>query len=369
MSDSEKSICLLLPSHWGTKKGGSEYQADCIADYFAVNTNYKVTYLARNIDVNDNPCRYEKRKIPRTFSQQKFGFFWDAPGLYKKLKEIRPDFIIQRVGCAYTGIAAYYCKRNNAKLIWHIASDDDLKKNPLSILPKKIPGTIDRLFLRYGINNANFIVAQTDKQVTALRQNYGRPVYAVIPNFHPLPEEKITKSDKFTVLWIANLKKLKQPEVFIRLAKELHKNKRIEFKMIGRAEDSKWCDELMSEVSKLENLKYLGELELGEVNKEIAKGHLLVNTSVYEGFPNTFIQSWMREVPTLSLNVDPDGVIEKNNLGCYAKNYESLKAYLTELSENHGELEKIGKRAKAFSIENYSMKNLSKLEKLIELES
>jgi hypothetical protein len=66
---------------------------------------------------------------------------------------------------------------------------------------------------------------------------------------------------------------------------------------------------LLSQIRRMENLDLLGEVPLEEVNAQLAAGHLFVNTSKTEGFPNTFIQAWMRRVPTLSLDVDPDGIL------------------------------------------------------------
>ena len=175
------------------------------------------------------------------------------------------------------------------------------------------------------------IIAQTEHQGDLLQQYYGRRPSAIIPNFHPFPQEVFEKGKEIRVVWIANMKPLKQPEVFVRMARDLLGMRGVKFIMIGRAYNTKWDREMLKEMSALENLEYLGERSLDEVNEVLAKAHIFVNTSTYEGFPNTFIQAWMRKVPVVSLNVNPDNVIDHKGIGFFSKTYEQLVKHITIL--------------------------------------
>ena len=354
-------ICIIVPAHWDAFKGGAEYQADCLAEYIAKMNKYNVIYLARDVSDTTTNHSYKLSKIPTLFKHFKYGLFWDAYYLARALKQINPDVVLQHVGCAYTGVASYFCKKYNKRMIWYLASDIDVEKRKLSFMPKRVPGVIDNLFLNYGTKNTNVIVAQTKKQAKLLEKNYSRQADYVIPNFHPPCKHTISKDDNLNVIWVANIKKLKQPEIFVKLARDLIGYENITFTIIGRRENSEWCDILLKEVGSLDNIKYLGEMDINLVNAEFEKAHLLVNSSTYEGFPNTFIQGWMREVPTLSLNVDPDSVIRKHNLGFHAGSYENMKRYIIDMYNDRDQLRKTGLQARKFAEENYSMKNADRV--------
>jgi glycosyltransferase involved in cell wall biosynthesis len=66
------------------------------------------------------------------------------------------------------------------------------------------------------------------------------------------------------------------------------------------------------------NFDYLGPVSFEESNSLFAKANIFINTSkAQEGFPNTFIQAWMQGVPTISLDFDPDNLIEEKTWnGC-----------------------------------------------------
>ena len=94
---------------------------------------------------------------------------------------------------------------------------------------------------------------------------------------------------------------------------ELFKNdQRFRFIMIGRT-NQRLLKFIRSK--NLSNLVHLGELSQEQVNSRIANSTLLVNTSLFEGFSNTFVQAWMRGVPVLSLNSKPNNLLTRNRLG------------------------------------------------------
>jgi glycosyltransferase involved in cell wall biosynthesis len=80
----------------------------------------------------------------------------------------------------------------------------------------------------------------------------------------------------------------------------------------------------MAAIRATPNLEYLGEKSQDEVNELLARAHIYVNTSLFEGFANTFIQAWMRDVAVVSLHVNPDGVFDREGVGIHAGSEDEL---------------------------------------------
>ena len=355
-------ICILLPRHWFIAKGGAEFQAHVFADHLTRTTNHEVLYLTRHPPAEGNSLSYQVAGFGGAVPQR-FGMAWDSYSLYLALRRFAPDVIIQRVACAYTGVAAFYCAMRKAKLVWHISSDRDANLNP-QLPVSRFPAIVDTALFRYGVRRATAIVAQTHSQARDLKETYQRAATTIIPNFANVPAKTWEKSKKFTVLWIANLKPLKRPEIFIQIARDLSQYD-IDFRLVGRKISNAWCESILRDISGEPNIKYLGELELDQVNAELERSHLLVNTSTYEGLPNTFIQAWMREVPTVTLNIDPDGMIANARLGRCTPNIEILKGAILEYFRDRNELTNVGSNARAYAKRRFSMENANILRDLV----
>lgn len=364
----KRKVCIITPVHWSHGIGGIEYQAKLLAESLAANDRVELTYLARKVSYKYRPKNYKLYEISKSKFIHRYGFFMDAFKLLSLLRNIKPDVIYENGGCSYTGIAAYYSKkRKECKSIWHVASDNDLvSKRHSSIFKPNL--YFEKKILNYGIKNSDVIIAQSKYQKKILAESNERSDIYLIPNFHPYPceDDEIIKSNQ--IVWIANFKKIKQPEIFIELANRL-KNRKINIKclMVGKptAYPNGYQEKLESLIGENNKLFYLGQLPVEDVNRLIAKSKLLINTSKWEGFPNTFIQAWMRGTPVVSLHCDPDNVI---------RNYQDLDVSLTPdklledviaLLEDSNLRNKIGNKVRNYAKSEYSIDNLKKLEKLI----
>jgi len=357
-------VCFLIPSHWAAAMGGAEYQVKLLLGEITRATNIQLWYLTRNIDPDFHPEGYEIRKVGTSRHSR---YAMDAPGIFRALSEIQPHVIYCRVGTAYLGIAAHFCRLNSCRLIWHIASLTDVTRLACSVKNLIFP-IMDKLILDYGIRRSDSIIAQSNEQSHMLSERFGYTdtKLELVRNFHPAPRETLSKDDHPIVLWIGNLKHAKQPEVFVQVAESLA-NSGAEFIMIGANQLPEIeFSRLESKIRQLPNLRYLGELSQSEVNLQLAKSHVLVNTSLVEGFSNTFIQAWMRRVPVVSLNSDPDDLLEVHGLGFIANGcLELLTEQTLKLIKNQDRREAMAHSAEHYVMKEHTLKNAARIIQLL----
>ena len=240
----------------------------------------------------------------------RLGYLMDARSLYRTLAAIRPAVIYQRVACAYTGICAFYSRRHSVPMIWHVAHDTDVTPLILDRSRNIVRVRLEKGAVRYGARRATQIVVQTEHQAELLERHYGRAPAAVIPNFHRPATETIDKSgppdgdvDRQSQAVEAAGGVRSFGRMLPRPTRRAIRHGGVRPGRTPRRRDGtgRWERGIESSA----NLQHLGERSHQEVNELLARAHIFVNTSIHEGFPNTFIQSWQRDVVVVSLSVDP----------------------------------------------------------------
>ena len=360
-------LCIVNPFEHG---GGAEYQISLLIDALAAEGRYEIHYLTHFVDARERSRNYAVSRIGKGGPIPSLGYVMDGRALYRRLAELAPSLIYQRVAGGYTGICAHYARRRSVPMLWHVAHDTDVMPQHLDPGRNFLRVRLEKRAVEYAIRHATRIVVQTSRQAQLLQSNYGRSADALIPNFHPPAPETLDKSGPLTVLWIANLKSWKRPEVFVRLAQRFASGADTRFVMVGApppaSGNAGWRTSLLQSIEATSNLHYLGEKTHAEVNELLARAHIFVNTSTQEGFPNTFIQAWQRDVAVVSLSVDPDGVLARRRVGIAAESESGLAAAGSALIENPQERADYVERGREHAEANHSLRNVRQLVELID---
>lgn len=248
------------------------------------------------------------------------------PGLYQFFQALRrtgADVYYSRGASYLPGIMSLYVKSRPRAYVFAGAHDTDFIPSEM-----KLSRTRDRLLYRYGLPRASRIIVQTEHQKKLLRHHFGKEG-EVIPNFFDQGIRPIPRRRRKVILWVSELREWKRPLQFVRLARHFPDET---FIMIGGA--SPHCPELSEQVRQtaagLSNLRYLGFQPLDKTEEWFDACKVFVNTSVHEGFPNTFLQAWRRGIPVISY-VDPDDCVRRNSLGQVVAAEAELADALKEL--------------------------------------
>jgi glycosyltransferase involved in cell wall biosynthesis len=364
LTASKARIAIVNPFEHG---GGAEYQIARLIDALVESGRYEVHYLAHFVDAGRRTRSYRVHRVGAGGPIPLLGYLAETRSLYRALAAIDPHAIYQRVGGGYTAVCAVYARRRSIPLIWHAAHDTEVDRTVLDPARNIVRVRLEKWAAEYGLRRAARIVVQTHHQDQLLRRHFGRQADAVIPNFHPPAGEVIDKRGPLTVVWIANLKPWKRPEVFVRLAAALADLREVRFVMVGAAsEDDGWQQALMREIAATPNLEYVGVQSLAQVNSLLGRAHIFVNTSLHEGFPNTFIQSWLREAAVVSLQVDPDRVMERQGVGIAARTEEGLQAGVRGLIQDPAARLILAERGRRHAAAHHSLANAGELIRLID---
>ena len=360
---------LFLSAPFRYYQGGAEYQYQLLES--VLKHKYDLHYLFRypgagehkTVDEDGVTIHMYDYKRQKNYHAYKYS---DRGQLMNLMEKINPDVIYKRGVNFITAVGIYFCKKMGRRNIIHLAH----KRDVLPFQFRKSRWVAHEYFNKrlgaYSIRNANVIIGQAQYQSELMQQNYGRSCDVIIPNFHPFPKEEPVKIKPVKVMWIANFKDWKHPEKFIEMARRVGCEDLAEFVMIGRPNSQAWQQELEAEIAEISNLTYLGEKKIEEVESQLSRAHVFVNTSDFEGMPNTYIQSWMRQVPVVALNVDPDDILKKEKIGFHSRSMDQMVDDVRTLIQSDELREDMAIRAEAYATEKYSMKNIDKIIELIE---
>lgn len=237
--------------------------------------------------------------------------------VFDAFNKANADVYYQRCGSYYTGIVSLFCMLMNKRFIYQLGSDMDADINYIKAMKYH-----HRLLYRFGVLHADHIIAQSIYQQKMVKKIFKRDSL-VIKNLHPIKSLEQKKSTTPIILWVGTIKpEWKQPELFLKLAKMIPEAK---FQIIGGpSKDKGFYDKIRLEAKEIKNLEFVGFVQLSEIENFFNNATIFVNTSSIEGFPNTFLQAWAACMPVVSLNVDPDEIICKYNLGFHSKTMDNL---------------------------------------------
>lgn len=298
-------VCFVAPTTWPVFArstsipviGGAELQQSFIARSLA-ERGYDVSMISHDYGQPDGTVvdgvRIHNMHAPDAgvrvvrFVHPRFTSLWNA------MKRADADVYYQRTSAVYTGYIAAFCRMHKRRSIHAAASDVDFIRGKQDIRFAR-----DRWIYEYGVRNVDMLFAQNPNQQAYVKQHYGREA-VLVPNCFEAPAG--ARGDpRGYVLWVATLRASKRPELLIEMARRMPQHT---FVMVGGQDSGpkglEFAQGIRAAANSLPNVQVRGFVPFVEADRLFDGARLVVNTSEYEGFPNTFLQAWSRGVPTVA---------------------------------------------------------------------
>jgi len=302
--DRKPHVCFVAPTTWPVLSGdrdipvvgGAEVQQSMVAPALA-ERGWRVSMISLDYGQPDGAV-VRGVTVHRThkpdaglpvvrFVHPRLTSLWQA------MKRANADVYYQRTADIQAAYVARFCRMHGRRSVYAGASDVDFMPGE-----EDIAFVRDRAMFRWGVRNVDAVIVQNAVQREALRENFGREGF-VIPSCYVPPAGARADRGGY-VLWAATVRPSKRPELLFEIARRLPD---VRFVMIGGPDPGRREAEYMRSVAqratKVPNIELRGFVPFVEAERAFDGARVVLNTSLYEGFPNTFLQAWARGVPTV----------------------------------------------------------------------
>jgi glycosyltransferase involved in cell wall biosynthesis len=269
--------------------------------------------------------------------------------VWRALAAARARVVVVRTASPAVGVAALYCKLLRRALVFSSANVSDFTL-------ERMPRRLDRALYRLGVRLADAVVVQSDEQRSLAEQAFpGLRRVVRIPSFAEPPPDGVDGNGPRAFLWFGRFVSYKQPMRYLDLAEALPEARFIMIPVPDEA-TSRELAELRAAAQRLPNLELRDPIPHEQLSRLVSSAVAIVNTSVLEGMPNAFLEAWSHGVPVLTLQFDPDEVVERHELGISAQgSWDRFVAGARELWEQRDEPGELSRRVRAYVEEVHSM--------------
>jgi glycosyltransferase involved in cell wall biosynthesis len=368
-------VCVISPLGYGlycpesgVPFGGAELQSYLLATNLARDPAFSVTVLTTvSTDPGEEqygPVRLIKRRAggrtgplfgagTRGMLEAIRGYVAAFADMRALLRSVDADVYVHAGAGLEVGVYAWICRKMGKRFVYVVASTSDLDR-PYGTVTGPF-----RWLYPLGIRWADAVVCRTNDQRVLLKTRYRRDG-VLIRTGHPVPTtlhaSRFTPRATSAILWIGRLHPVKQPERFLDLAEQMPDQPCV---LIGMrdAAHPEVARAVADRAAGLFNLTVLYDVPPDRIAQHLRTAKVLVNTSVYEGFSNTFVQAAMAGVPICSLTVDPDGLLTRQEIGlCAGGRLEMLVASVRALSVSERQRQELGRRAFAYAATHHDLR-------------
>mgnify|MGYP003420106110 CR=1 FL=1 len=218
-----------------------------------------------------------------------------------------------------------------------------------------IKGTFFHALSFLSLRLVDRVIANNSAHADHLRAKYG---ILAVPILNSMEDHYVPGTSKERqVLWVANVKSRKRPEMFISLAEQL-KDSGYRFVMVGHLQGDSGGYAEMIRRAEAQNpaFTYLGGKTPREVDQLLSESQIFVSTCKPEGFPNNIIQACLAECAIVSVDYDPDGIFSKQEIGFVPKTFNDTISVMQSLFSDEKRRTDIGKKARTYALERHSLK-------------
>lgn len=331
---------LLVPGT-GPPPGGAETQMLMLARALARRGRRVciVTYGSPGVLPTDvDGIAVIPQRPPRT-RVKLVGFAAHLVSAARALGPLRARVFVQRAAGPTTGIVALFARAKRSRFVYSSA-------NVIDFDFERLERSRPRVWLFHlGVKLANAVIVQTREQVDMCRRRFGRDAVLIKSIAEPASP---TELDRQAFLWVGRAAPYKRPEAFVDLALAVPEA-RFRMILVTAERGQELTRSVVERCRRVPNIELLDPRPREELMRLIDSAVAMVNTADFEGMPNIYLESWARGVPALSLLHDPDGVIERESLGFFARGSpERLAAQARTLWQTRANQSELQERCRAY---------------------